>query len=132
MEKIVLDSYTWLAYLQNEAGANKISGLLNEIFSGKKDAHMSAINYGEVLYMSRRKGGEELFAKAENLLKHFPMTIEDATLDVCLAAAEWKAKISFSYANAFAASLTQRLNATLVTGDPEFKPLKGKIKIEFI
>jgi len=47
-------------------------------------------------------------------------------------AAEFKARHSLSLADAFAAALAKELNTPLVTGDPEFKPLAGDIKIQWL
>jgi predicted nucleic acid-binding protein len=54
-----------------------------------------------------------------------------------LAAANLKitystAKSQMSYADCFAAALAQELNATLVTGDPEFQTLTSIIDIQFL
>ncbi|MEW5989188.1 MAG: PIN domain-containing protein [Chloroflexota bacterium] len=43
-----------------------------------------------------------------------------------------KAAYPLSYADAFAAALAQELKATLVTGDPEFRPLIALIAIEWL
>ncbi len=132
MEKVVLDSYVWLSYLLVDASFQKAEKTLHEIFDGQKEGYISAVNYGEVIYMSWRKKGKDLGLKAEEMLKNFPLVIVEPSLDLCVEAAHLKATYTMSYADAFAASLAQRLDATLITGDKEFKPLKGKIKIQFI
>jgi predicted nucleic acid-binding protein len=37
-----------------------------------------------------------------------------------------------SYADAFAAATARRLDAVLVTGDPEFRSLSGSVKIHWL
>ncbi len=46
------------------------------------------------------------------------------------AAADFKMAYAISYADAFAAALADRTGATLVSGDPEFDQLQGRIKLE--
>jgi ribonuclease VapC len=48
------------------------------------------------------------------------------------AAAEIKSEHALSYADAFCAATAQRLNATVLTGDPEFKSVKHLIKIRWL
>ncbi len=132
MEKVVLDSYVWLSYLLVDGSFAKAEKVLQEIFTGKKEGYISAVNYGEVIYMTWRKRNEVMAKQAEEMMKNFPVIVVEPNLDDCINASYYKAKNTMSYADAFAASLTQRLDAILITGDPEFKPLKGKIKIQFI
>jgi predicted nucleic acid-binding protein len=44
-------------------------------------------------------------------------------------AADFKARFKLSLADAFAAALAKENKAELVTGDTEFKPFEGEIKI---
>jgi len=93
---------------------------------------MSVINLGELFYMQWRKGSQ---AKAENAVKFVQsvgVRIEPATTVRVMNAARIKAVVSLSYADAFAASLAQEINATLVTGDPEYKPFETSINIHWL
>jgi predicted nucleic acid-binding protein len=47
-------------------------------------------------------------------------------------AADFKARFKLSLADAFAAALAKENKAELVTGDTEFKPLEGEIKIHWM
>ena len=46
-----------------------------------------------------------------------------------LAAAQIKTQYPISYADAFAVALAQELNATIVTGDPEFKQVESIVTL---
>ena len=129
-----LDSYALLAFFRNEEGAETIEKLLNEAASDKHELYITCINAGEVYYMSSRKDG---LAKAEivwKAMQQFPIHIITADLEFTLDAAKLKAKYSISYADAFAAALTIRQKATLVTGDDEFKALKNEagFKVKYL
>ncbi len=127
--RIVFDAYALMAYFRRESSHSAVRNLLMDTLNGTHEASMSIINLGELFYMQYRKGSP---AKAEaclNFVRRARITIEPATEQRVMAAARIKATISLSYADAFAASLTRELGATLVTGDPEYKPLERTIKI---
>ena len=134
MAHYVLDSYALLAFFRNEEGGQKVEQLLNEAVANKHELYLTCINAGEVYYMSSRKDGA---AKAETVwkaMRQFPIHIVDAGLEFTLAAAKLKAKYSISYADAFAAALTIKRKATLITGDDEFNALNGEsgFKVKYV
>jgi predicted nucleic acid-binding protein len=134
MAHFVLDSYALLAFFGNEEGGQKVEQLLNEAASGKHELYLTCINAGEVYYMSSRKDGA---SKAEIVWKaicQFPIHIIDADMEFTLAAAKLKAKYSISYVDAFAATLTIKRKAILITGDDEFKALTGEsgFKVKYL
>jgi len=134
MAHFVLDSYALLAFFRNEEGGEKVEQLLNEAVADKHELYLTCINAGEIYYMSYRKDGA---AKAElvwKAMRQFPIHIIDADLEFTLAAAKLKAKYSISYADAFAAALTIKRKATLITGDDEFALLSGEagFKVKYL
>jgi predicted nucleic acid-binding protein len=134
MANFVLDSYALLAYFRNEEGSENVEQLLVDAASDKHELYLTNVNAGEVYYMSHRKDG---LAKAElawKALKQFPIHIVDADLDFTLAAAKLKAKYSISFADAFAAALTIKRKAILITGDDEFEVLVGEasFKVKYL
>jgi ribonuclease VapC len=56
----------------------------------------------------------------------------EANRGLAYDAAKLKGKYPIAYADCFAAALSLKLNASLVTGDPEFKKLKERISIQWI
>ena|SRR5690348_66734 len=126
MAHFVLDSYALLAFFRNEDGAEKVEQLLNDAVTGKHQLYMTCINAGEVYYMSSRKDGVAKAEIAWKAIRQFPILLIDADLEFTLAAAKLKAKYSISYADAFAAALTIKRKATLITGDDKFDVLKNE------
>ena len=59
-----------------------------------------------------------------------PIRLHDVKKKDILAAAENKMNFAMSYADAFAVALTQSLNATIVTGNPEIISLDDAIRVE--
>jgi predicted nucleic acid-binding protein len=62
-------------------------------------------------------------------VKRAGIMIEPVTTERVINAAKLKSTVSLSYADAFAASLAMELNATLVSGDAEYKPLEPNLKV---
>lgn len=132
MKSYVIDSYAMMAYFENEPGADIVAGILEEIVNMKSKGFMSIINWGEIYYNIFRVQGEEL---AETVLSHltrYPIELVDADQSLTYEAAKLKGKYKIAYADCFAAALAGRLNAKVVTGDPEFRKLAKEIDIEWV
>lgn len=52
--------------------------------------------------------------------------------EIIFSASEMKAKYAISYADCFAAATALEYEASIITGDPEFKKLEDIVKIEWI
>ena len=123
----IMDSYAILAYLQAEPGGLKVKNLLKQAKTEDVSALMSLINLGEVVYFAGRRLGED---KAKELLHDImllPIQIAEVTKARVLSAARIKTRYPISYADAFAVSLAQEMNAAIVTGDPEFKQVESLV-----
>jgi predicted nucleic acid-binding protein len=119
----VLDTYALMAYLRHEKSFQVVRNIISETLQGKCSAFISVINLGELYYMQARKSGLDKAEKSMKFVKRAGIVIEAATTERVINAAKIKATASLSYADAFAASLAMELNATLVSGDAEYKPL---------
>ena len=127
----VFDSWAILAYIYDEAPADKIENLLMDS-ARLKTAWISSINLGEVWYsLARRKSRA---TADQQLLTLSEIGLERLDIDwpMVLQAAEYKSRHKISYADAFAAALAKRQDAELVTGDREFRALEGEIKIHWL
>jgi ribonuclease VapC len=125
----VFDTFAILAYFLAEPGGGEVKELLGRAESGEVSLAMSLINVGEVFYIFSREQGRE---KAQSILadlRSLSIRFYDASEERILSAARLKAEYPISYADAFAASLAQELDAVLVTGDPEFKTIKEKLSL---
>ncbi len=134
MANFVMDSYAMLAFFRNEQGGEKVEQLLNEAAADKHELFLTCINAGEIYYMSHRKDGAGKAELVWKALLQFPIQIIEADLEFSLSAAKIKAKYSISYADAFAAALTIKRKATLVTGDDEFDALLAEphFKVKYL
>jgi uncharacterized protein len=126
MKKIVFDSYALISFFRKEPTYTTVRDLLVKIANNESEAFISSVNVGEIYYMLARKGNIKIADAAIASLKQFPLNFIDPDFNMCLEATALKAKLSFSYADAFAAALTISKKATLVTGDREFDVLIGE------
>jgi predicted nucleic acid-binding protein len=132
MTKYVLDSFAMIAYFEDEPGADKVSEILNMLIGRKAKGFMSVINWGEMYYNTMREQGVE---EAESVLTQFdkyPIQLIEADRRLTYEAAKLKARHKIAYADCFAAALSLSLNASLITGDPEFKKLAHELSVEWI
>ena len=88
----------------------------------------SIINLGEAYYrlvrVERREEAESLWRMAVRQL--LPVAVTEATRRRVRRAAELKASHAIAYADAFAVATALEFRATLLTGDPDIKPLEGQ------
>ena len=127
----VFDSWAILAYVYNEAAADKIEDLLVDS-ARLKTAWISSINLGEVWYSLARRKSRATADHQLLTLSEIGLERLDVDWSMVLQAAEYKSRHKISYADAFAAALAKRQDAELVTGDREFRALEGEIKIHWL
>jgi len=135
INRIVLDSFALLGYLENETFSERVEKLLKQARQGKIRAYLHAIHLGEVYYITLREQGQDLADLAYARIKAFPLRyIESIDDEMLRTAGRLKANYPISYADAFAASLAIINHSSLLTGDPEFKKLEKKedISIEWL
>jgi ribonuclease VapC len=128
----VLDSYAFMALFNDEPGAARVETLLRQAEEGEVILSMSLINLGELAYIIERRRGVHGLGDILAYLKETPVKMVAVSQERIFAAAHIKAQNSLSFADAFAAGLAQELEATLLTGDPEFQSLEDHIIIEWL
>lgn len=132
MKKYVMDSFAMIAFFENEPGAEKVAEIIDSLINQKAKGFMSVINWGEIYYCTMRVQGAE---EAENVITQFnryPIQLMEADQSLTYEAAKLKARYKIAYADCFAAALSLRLKAPVVTGDLEFKQLEAEIQIHWI
>jgi predicted nucleic acid-binding protein len=129
--RLVLDAWAILALIQGEElAASQVKSLLQDAQEGHSDLFISIINLGEVYYRIGRSTSKDQAQETLTEIRLLPLTVVSVTDDAVLAAAELKMSYALSYADAFAGALSEELGAALVTGDPEFRQLEGRIPLE--
>lgn len=120
---VVLDSWALLAVLKGEAAAQAVlSAWLAE------GAAMCSINLGEALYLETRRLGPARSEEAIRMARR-DMRIIDPDWELVSTAAGVKAQGGISYADAFCVATAKRMDAPLLTGDPELVALSHDVEI---
>ena len=132
LPRYILDSFALLAYFGAEPGGPQVEALLASAAMKQTMVYLSVINYGELVYITEREQGAFAARRAIAATDQLPITVTEADRRLTFAAAHIKAHHRLSYADAFAVALTQQMQATLVTGDPEFSAVEGLVAIEWL
>ncbi|MBW1930583.1 MAG: type II toxin-antitoxin system VapC family toxin [Deltaproteobacteria bacterium] len=132
MKKYVMDSFAMIAFFEDEPGADRVAEILKSLMARKAKAYMSVINWGEVYCNTLREEGVETAEKVIEQLRKYPIELVDADLKLTYEAAKLKGRYKIAYADCFAAALSRKLNAVIVTGDPEFRKLGDEYSIQWL
>ena len=130
----VLDSWTLLAFFEDEPAADEVEKLLAKADQGKHKLLLCVVNWGEVYYNIMRRVSREAAEQKARELAIMPIELVPVVTDLHLVrqAALYKASGQLAYADAFAAALARLRNAELITGDPDFKAVEGEIRIGWL
>lgn len=128
----VLDTWAVIAFLEDEPAGVQVEDLIATAHEEQIPIYMSVINVGEVWYTIAREVSEEEASASVKVLQDLRIQFEDADWILAQEAARIKSQNKMSYADCYAAALAKVKKADLVTGDNEFKPLDGEIKIQWV
>ena len=128
MKIYVLDASAVIRFLTNGIGEEKVDALIRRSRQREVRLRISMVNWGEALYVLAGMVGLE---KATSDLKAMSAVMESVAIDEELAEAAAIVKFHYKlgYADCFAAALAMRMDATLVTTDPDFAKLGKKLKL---
>ena len=132
MKRYIFDSSALISYLDGEPNAEKVADVLEEINEKELEAFLCVINYGEIYYHFLRTGGNNTGEMILRTIKTLPIKIVEANIELTLSAGKIKAFNKMSYADCFAAALTESKKGILLTSDKEFKQVEKSIKIDFL
>jgi predicted nucleic acid-binding protein len=132
VKKYVMDSFAMIAFFEDEPGADRVALILKSLIDRKAKAYMSVINWGEIYYNTMREQGVETAEKVIGQLKQYPIELVGADQNLTYEAAKLKGRYKIAYADCFAAALSRRLNALVVTGDSEFEKFGDECSIQWI
>lgn len=121
----VLDTSALLAYLKGESGAEVVERILD---SGS-DVAVSQITLMEVRYLYVRQAGADDADDALQLISQLGLEEITVSREVLMGAADIKARVHLSVADAVIAATAMALGAHLVHRDPEFGPLSDEVDL---
>lgn len=62
----------------------------------------------------------------------FPIELVEVDRPLALSATRLKAGTAIGYADCFVGALAERLSATIVTGDPDFRQIEDAVSVEWL
>ena len=128
----ILDSYAFIAYIEKEAGYQKVVELLKDGEKGSIRILLNLINWGEIYYSAFRLRGEQKAEETLLLIDQLPIELISVDRDFIYQAARLKAQYRIAFGDCFAAALTIREQGCLLTGDKEFKKMGEKMRIKWL
>ena len=128
----VLDSWALLAYFEGEERGREVLDLLKDAAEKGRVYLISVVNWGEILYITESRHGEERRDEVEHLMDQMHLEVVDLDRNTTRRAAELKATTKLHYADCFVAALAMSRKAELITGDHDFRVLENKIRIGWL
>jgi predicted nucleic acid-binding protein len=130
--KLVLDSFALVSLFHREPGWQVVQRALYDLDKAHSRAILSWINWGEFFYIVKRRVGAAKATDALRLLEQLPIELYPVDQPLVRAAAEIKSEHALSYADAFCVATAQRLDAIVLTDDPEFESVEHLIQIRWL
>jgi ribonuclease VapC len=112
-----------------EPAAGAMERLLLEAHDAGTPLLMTTVNLGEIWYSSARAKSEAVAEERVSDVRKLGVEVVAADWPLAREAARYKSKGGISYADCFALSLAKSRRGDLVTGDREFKPFAGDVRI---
>jgi ribonuclease VapC len=131
-ESYIFDSFSLLKLLQQETGYEKVVSILEYIKSHKLTKYLQALNLGEIIYKTKREFDDQRKLEVLACIERLEFTILPTPNELVYQAAEYKAEYAISYADCFLLSSALEYDATIVTGDPDFKKVESLVKILWV
>jgi predicted nucleic acid-binding protein len=129
---VVLDSWATIAYLEDEASAERVADIIADAHEEEIPLLMSVVNAGEVWYIIARESSVADADASINQLCDLGIEFVGADWNLAKDAGYFKSKNKMSFADCFAAALAKQRKAHLATGDPEFKQVESEIAINWL
>ena len=128
MKIYVLDASAAVRFLTKGMNYERVVTLVKKVSDGDARLAISTVNWGEALYVLAGMVG---LYRATSDLKAMSAFLEPVAIDEELAEAAAIVKFHYKlgYADCYVAALAMRLDATLVTSDPDFAKLGRKLKV---
>ena len=133
MVTFVLEASSILRFLDDEAGAERVSEVLQLHAAGKARCIMSATHFGEVIGRSFKRKGQPGAERIASRLNALMIEIVSATAEHASRSGIIHVTKKIPYVDSFAVDLaSESPSHVLITADFDFKPVEHDIKIEFL
>ena len=131
MVTYVLDSSAVLRYLDDEAGAERVSEIIKSHLAGRCQVAISALHWGEIAGIVHKVHGRDAKDLALSRLNVFGFQIVHVSENRAVRAAMIKLKKNIPYVDSFGVELaSDSPDSVLVTADFDLKPAQREVRIE--
>ncbi|MBI5603074.1 MAG: type II toxin-antitoxin system VapC family toxin [Deltaproteobacteria bacterium] len=131
-QPVVLDSFALISFFHQEPGWETVRTVFKELGEAGEKAALSRINWGEFYYIVQRRVGRAKTLEALALIEQLPINVLSVDDLLISEAAEIKSEYPISYADAFCVATARRLNARILTSDPEFKAVEKLVPVQWL
>ena len=128
----VVDSFTLLSLVCEEAGAARVQEVLSNAGRGPYRALLSLLSLVECAYIVERRRGIIGAQKLLSLVEDLPLEVVGVDRRAGLSAAHVKAHHPVALADAFVVALGLAEGGTVLAGDPEFRSVTDLVPIEWL
>lgn len=128
----LFDSHALLVFFQKEKGAEIVYNILEKSRRQCIDRLICVINLGEIIYITKKLFGDQKKLEILGRIHQLSFKVLPVSDELVYQAAEIKAQYPLAYADCFAAACALNHDATIITGDPEFRHIEHLVKIEWI
>lgn len=133
MVVFVLDTSALLRFVDNEAGADRVTEIFNAQEAETAQVLMSAIHWGEVVGVILKRHGPDRLEDAVSRIRGLAIEIVPVSEQNAEQTALIRFKYKIPYADAFGVELAAKSpDHILVTADFDVKPAAQDIAIEFL
>jgi uncharacterized protein len=126
---LVVDTWALMAHLLDEPEGPRVRTLLQAAGVAGGRILISAISLGEACYMIERRDGAQAVRAVLGALEDLRIEIADPDRGMILSATGVKARYTISFGDAFVVALAAAEQATVVTGDPDFRKVEHLVPV---
>ena len=127
--KYCLDAFALKAFLAGEPGGEKVKDLLGAAQKEKVKIYVHIVNLLEIYYTTLQDVNKSIADEVLVRIKDMPVEVVPFKVKDIPMIGEVKAYHKVSLADAFCVATAIEKNATIITGDPEFKEVEKEVKI---
>jgi predicted nucleic acid-binding protein len=127
---VVLDTSALVAFIQNEAGADRVEEILKSARNGTCEVYISFITLAEMYYVTWQEEGRSAALEMIVLMKSLSLNIVESMERLTLLAGSIKANHRLSLADAFIAATASHVGGILIHKDPEIEQIKDIVSTE--
>ncbi len=127
MERVLIDSWAWIEYFLGSSSGRQVH---EAIVSKDFEIFTSVINQFEV-FVKLVKLKDTKYAREALDFMQTSSSVEQLSREVVERAGHFKISEGLAMADSIVAATAEKHKATILTGDPDFKNLKG-VKVEFL